>query len=186
MVGVGLAQMVEGLRQRVAMMVGRGVLAALDAAGGAARATVQGVAGEVLDDREFAQDYGVSSRPHPGAEALMAFIAGLRSNGVVVRLMDRRYTIALEYGEVAIHDDLGQRVHLTRTGIVADSPLNVTVRAGQTLRLEGDVVELHAHSLYRWDVAGHGQVWYPTRVDPWTIGASAGTPHPISPPEVTP
>lgn len=75
---------------------------------------------------------------------------------------------------------------LINDAIHVESPFNITVKAAQTLRLEGDVVELHAHSLYRWDVNGHGQVWYPTKVDPWTIGETAGTPHPISPPEVAP
>ncbi|MBI2236818.1 MAG: phage baseplate assembly protein [Magnetospirillum sp.] len=104
-------------------MVARGVLKALQRGGGDLLvATIDGLAGETLGEREFVQDYGLSSWPKPGAEVVAAFLAGLRSNGVVLRLFDRRYQIDLLEGEAAIHDDLGQRVHLTRTGIVADTP----------------------------------------------------------------
>lgn len=97
----------------------------------------------------------------------MLFLAGLRSNGLVVRVADRRYAIALEYGEVAIHDDLGQRIHLTRAGIVASTPLNidlsagqdVTIKAGRKLRLEAEDIERHATRSDGWDVAGFGQRW---------------------------
>lgn len=152
-----IARALQPIKDQLAMVIGRGVLLALSTPGGGARAQVAGVAGETLDDREYAQDYGLSSRPHPGAEAVMAFLAGWRSNGMVLRLWDRRYTLVLEYGEVAIHDDLGQKVHLTRTGIVASSPMNITVKAGETLRLEGKHVQIHAGLSWSWDVNGFGQ-----------------------------
>ncbi|TAN56253.1 MAG: hypothetical protein EPN20_19050 [Magnetospirillum sp.] len=132
MVSALITAALRPIRDRLAMVVGRGVLAALEADGGLMKASVVGIDDEVLGDRDYVLDYGVSTRPLPGAEALMLFLAGLRSNGVVVRLFDRRYTLMLEYGEVALHDDLGQKVHLTRTGIVATSPLNITVAAGET------------------------------------------------------
>ncbi|MBX9635641.1 MAG: phage baseplate assembly protein [Magnetospirillum sp.] len=191
------AATLQGIKDRLAMMVGRGVLAALQSDNGLMRAALDGLPGEVLDDREYVLDYGISSRAHPGAEALMLFLAGLRSNGVVVRLFDRRYSITLEYGEVAIHDDLGQMVHLTRTGIVVNSPLdvtiqagnNATIKAGKKLRLEAEDIEQHATKSSSWDVAGFGQRW--TWVGgvtwenmTWQIGATVtSTPLPIHPPE---
>lgn len=184
------AAALQGIRDRLAMMVGRGVLAALQADGGLMRAALDGLPGEVLDDREYVLDYGMSSRAHPGAEALMLFLAGLRSNGVVVRLFDRRYSIKLEYGEVAIHDDLGQKVHLTRTGIVAETPLNATIKAGKMLRLEGEDVEIHASRSWSWDVDGYGQRLTSLgggtyQLHTWQQGAvmAAAIIDPIKPPE---
>ncbi len=182
----------SGLRDRITMLVGRGVLAALGAAQGSLmRGTLTGVAGETLGGREFALDYGMSCRPHPGAEALMLFLAGLRSNGVIVRLMDRRYTISLEEGEIALHDDLGQRVHLTRTGINVTSPLNITVQAGQTLRLAGQVVQIHADRKLTLDTHGYGNAitWaggVAWELKSWTAGAvTSSVTMAISPPEKT-
>jgi hypothetical protein len=37
-------------------------------------------------------------------------------------------------GEVAMYDDQGQKVHLTRDGVVVETPLNVTIKAGQNRR----------------------------------------------------
>jgi phage gp45-like len=190
MVAFPFAAVVQGIRDRIAMMVGRGVLAALEADAGLMRANLTGIgAEEVLDGREYVLDYGMSSRAHPGAEALMLFLAGLRSNGVVVRLFDRRYTIALEYGEVALHDDLGQKVHLTRTGIVAETPLNITLKAGKKLRLEAEDIEVHATTSLSWDVAGFGERWTATggvawEHKTWQIDAVVTpVPLPIKPPE---
>jgi len=84
---------------------------------------------EVLEGLERMMDYGLSSRPLPGAEGLIVSVAGSRGNGVVLALGDRRYRMALEEGEVALHDDLGQVVHLTREGIRIASSLRVEIEA---------------------------------------------------------
>lgn len=90
-------------------------------------------AGE-FEDREFFQHYGFASRPKQGAEVII-----IREGNHFVSIADgdRRYNIELEDGEVAIHDDLGQRVHLTRDGIVAESPKRITADAPE-INLGGD------------------------------------------------
>ncbi len=130
------------------------------------------------------QWYGLTSRPPAPLPCVVLFPNGNRAAGIILAEGDVTWRIRVEGGEVALYDDLGQVVHLTRTGIRIESPLNVTVKAGQTLRLEGEEVHLHAHSLYRFDVNGHGQVWHPTSVDIWQIGEAAGTAKPITPPEI--
>ena len=74
-------------------------------------------------------EYGFTSRPHPGADAVALFISGDRSSGVVIATGDQRYRLHLADGEAAVHDDLGQKVHLTRSGIVIDGgglPIKIT------------------------------------------------------------
>jgi phage gp45-like len=51
---------------------------------------------------------------------------------------DRRYRIELAEGEVCIHDDLGQKVHLTRDGIVIKTDQKVTIDA-PLLDVSGDI-----------------------------------------------
>lgn len=173
------------LTRRVRLTVARGVLHLVKDALKVQAVQAEFLAGEVRDGIERFQDYGFTSVPLAGMEVVAVFLGGDRSNGVVIAVGDRQYRLnSLRPGEVALYDDRGQKVHLTREGIEVESPFNVTVKAGQTLRLEGDQVHLHAHTLYRWDVNGHGQVWHPTSVDPWTIGETTGTPHPITPPEI--
>lgn len=173
------------LTRRLRLLVARGVLHRVDDDAQVQAVQVGLLPDEVRDGVERVQDYGFTSVPLAGMEPLAVFVGGDRSNGVVIAVADRQYRLkGLRGGEVALYDDRGQVVHLTREGIRVESPFNVTVKAGQTLRLEGDVVQLHAHTLYRFDVNGHGQVWHPTSVDPWQIGETAGTPHPITPPEI--
>jgi phage baseplate assembly protein V len=108
------------------------------------------VGSEVADGGQVVRQYGFTAHPHPGAEGVYASVAGVRTHGLVVAVEDRRYRLrGLAAGEVALYDDLGQQVHLTRTGIVvkgAGLPITVTdtpkVRV-EAARLEvtGDVID---------------------------------------------
>lgn len=87
-------------------------------------------AGEVGDDLEHYEAYGFTSRPLDpetdgrGAEALVVDVGDTTDHQVAILVGDRRYRLtALAQGEVAIYDDQGQRVHLTRSGIVIKSGL---------------------------------------------------------------
>nr|WP_068436200.1 phage baseplate assembly protein [Magnetospirillum sp. XM-1]CUW41147.1 protein of unknown function \ len=140
---------------------------------------------EIHEGMARPQWYGYASRPPGTIPCVALFPNGNRAAGIIIAEGDVTWRIRIENGEVALYDDQGQVVHLTRTGIRIESPLNVTVKAGQILRLEGDQVHLHAHTLYRFDTNGHGQVWHPTSVDTWQIGETAGAAHDISPPEIS-
>jgi len=106
------------IMRRLANMMARGIVALADSAKKMQQIQCRLLAGEVADLEHF-EPYGWTSRPHPGAEVVTNFLDGDRSHGVVIIAADRRYRMtALEYGEVAVHDDLGQSIHLTRTGIV--------------------------------------------------------------------
>jgi phage baseplate assembly protein V len=90
------------------------------------RFSASGRSDETITDREYFQHYGYTSRPKAGAEIII-----IREGGhfVAVASDDRRYRISLEEGEVALYDDLGQKVHLTRSGINVTSPLKITATA---------------------------------------------------------
>ena len=90
--------------------------------------------------------YGFTSVPltpsadGTGAEALVLFLGGSRSGGIAIAVGDRRYRLTgLPDGEVAIYDDLGQKVHLTRTKIVVEAPL-VEIGSGAVLTAANGVV----------------------------------------------
>jgi phage gp45-like len=77
------------------------------------RFTGTGRGGEVIEDREAMEHYGFTSRPLPGAEAVV-----IRDGNhfIMVASDDRRYRVALEAGELALYDDQGQKVHFKRNG----------------------------------------------------------------------
>lgn len=114
----------------VSMMVARVVVRLVNDAGGLQVLQVDGLADETLDAVERFQNYGFTSRPRPGAEGIMVSVGGVRSQGVVIAVDDRRYRLrAMAEGEVAMFDDLGQLVHLKRDGILVHTALKVVVEA---------------------------------------------------------
>jgi len=141
------------LRRRIQMMVARAVVSGIADAGGIQALQIEALEGETLEGVERMQDYGFTSVPHPGAEAVVVFAGGTRSHGLVVALGDRRYRLrALQNGEVAIYDDLEQRVHLTRDGVVIESALKVNVTAPQ-VEVSADHVVVNSDSI---DLGGAG------------------------------
>lgn len=90
------------------------------------------LADEVRDDLEHVEPYGFTSEPLQEAEAFALFFGGDRSHGIVFCVADRRYRLKpLKGGEVAIYDDLGQKVHLTRSGIEIETPKTLAATVGQ-------------------------------------------------------
>ena len=94
------------LFRRVRLMVGRAVLTAVDDARQMQSVQVEGLRGEILDRAERFQQYGFSSHPHPGAEALLLAVGGIRQHPIVAAIDDRRYRpTGLEEGEVCLYTD---------------------------------------------------------------------------------
>jgi phage gp45-like len=98
---------------------------------------------ESVSDVEHVHPYGFSARPKGPteengkkrkAEAVIIYPnGGSRSHGLAVVVGDRRYRLkSMAEGEVAIHDDQGQKVHLTRDGIVMEAPKKITFKVGKT------------------------------------------------------
>src|SRR3989339_826236 len=146
------------LRRRVQLMIGRAVIAAVGDGSACQTLQVTALSGEVLDGVERIQEYGFTSHPHQGAEAVLLAVGGNRSHGLVVVAGDRRYRLTgLAAGEVALHDDQGQVVHFKRDCILVHSPFNIEVNTDGILRLEGDGVEIHGRTYVQTDVHGKGQ-----------------------------
>jgi phage baseplate assembly protein V len=131
------------LRSRVNGMIGRAIINIVDDATKMQTVQIQTLGNETTDGVERYQNYGLTSSPKApdangqGPEAIVLAVGGDRSLEVVIVVADRRFRFrggagtGLEEGEVALYDDLGQIVHLTRTGIVVDAP-NVKLGAGAT------------------------------------------------------
>lgn len=120
----------------------RGVMTLADGMKKMRSVQVRLLADEVRDDLEHVEPYGFSSAPHPDAEAFALFFDGDRSHGVVLCIADRRYRLKpLKTGEVAIFDDLGQKVHLTREGLEVFTPgwLKATVTKDAEISVGGNV-----------------------------------------------
>ena len=138
------------LKQRLDNMILRGVVKAVNSAAKMQSVQIVVLKDDPADSVEQPEMYGFTAHPKPGAEAFVVHVGGFREHGLVLAVADRRYRLTgLAEGEVALYDDLGQKVHLTREGIVVSSPLKV--------RCEAQDLEFAASRSLKWDVDGFGR-----------------------------
>lgn len=132
--------------------------------------------GETLTNIDRIEPYGLSYLVKAGFQAYVLFPNGDRTRGLCLVQGDKRYQIDLLEGEVCLHDDQGQKVHLKRDGILIETPFNFEVRA--------DKIKLHANSEYKFDVNGQGQKWDGQGVEKWQNNDQPRPNHDHNPPEI--
>lgn len=107
------------------------------------------LADEKKRKREHWLPYGFTAVPHAGAEALTAFLQGSRAHPVIVAIADRRYRLTeLASGEVAIHDDQGQKVHFKRDRTIVVSSKPVEIESEEVVRLKAPKIVLEADEVH--------------------------------------
>lgn len=139
---------IEALGRRFQMMVGRAILSAVKDDSGIQQVQVELLADEVQDEVEHFQPYGLTAHPLAGAEGVALSVGGLRSHAIVVAVGDRRYRLTgLAAGEVALHDDQGQKVHLTRDGIVISSAQGISMSTDGDMTFDADRMTMTAGAI---------------------------------------
>lgn len=129
------------IAERVRGMIGRAIVNLVNDAAKMQSLQATIFAEQTPDDLEHFQHYGYTSVPLPGAEGIALALGGSTGNTVVINVDDRRYRLkGLKDGEVALYDDLGHKVHLTRDGIVIDGAGQPVKMVNLTkLRVEADL-----------------------------------------------
>lgn len=128
-----IAKTIAPLKRRVYLMISRAVVTLVKDPLKMQELQVNGLAGETIDGVERFQQYGFTSVPHPGAEAILLSIGGDRSHPVVIAVDDRRYRLkALDRGEIALYDDQDQKLHIKRGGIEINSPFKIELVSGDS------------------------------------------------------
>ncbi|MDR5757030.1 phage baseplate assembly protein V [Caballeronia sp. LZ035] len=138
------------LARRIQLFVSRAVISFVDD-----KRTVQYMqtrinALETAGDIPRYAEYGFSSNPPIGSEALVVFGNGERTNGIVIATSNATYRVtALASGEVVLHDNTGQKVYLSQAGMVLDGggkPVTITntpeIDADTPLlKCKGDIID---------------------------------------------
>lgn len=162
-----LRRLLAPLARRVDNMVARAVVKIVNDSTTMQALQLQVLKGETRDRVERFQEYGFTSVPHPGAEAVVVFAAGDRSHGLIVAVDDRRYRLkGLEQGEVALYTDEGDYIHFKRGGVIeamagaridATAP-EVLVTASTKVVLATPVVECAANLTVGGTITAEGQI----------------------------
>jgi len=132
-----MSEALKEIGNRVMMMFGRGVLRAVTDTGPRQQVQVELLKDELRDGLEHMQNYGFTSHPR-GGDVAVAFLGGNREQGIVLVVDDRRYRIPLLAGEVAIYDDLGNKIELLREMVKVTAVQHLEAVA-PTIKLIGDV-----------------------------------------------
>lgn len=152
----------ERLWHRLQLVIGRGRIAVVDDEKSAQVLQVKLGADETKDGIPRIAEYGFVSNPPIGSDAVVLFLAGERTNAVVVGTNNQTVRMTgLATGEVAIHDDKGRFVLLGAAGIHVqgkDDPVvvettgdvtataggNITLTAAVKIKLAAPTVEIDA------------------------------------------
>src|SRR5215475_5225602 len=144
----------QELSRRVAMTATRGRMSLVDDKKKLQQVQVELLADETKDGVERFQQYGFTSVPLEGAEALVIFLGGGRDHGIVHAIDDRRYRLTdLKPGDVAIYTDEGTKIVLTRDRTIKiscdtrteESKEAVTIKT-KAFKVECETLELSASS----------------------------------------
>jgi phage baseplate assembly protein V len=172
-----LNRMITPLRRAIGNMAMRATVTLVNSANKMQSLQVKLRGDEAKENIEHFEPYGFTSKPHAGSEAITLFFNGDRSHGVAIVVADRRYRLnVLADGEVALHDDLAQKVHLKRDRILIETPFTFEVRA--------DKIDLHAASEFKFDVNGQGEKWDGSGVETWRDDDTVKPHHNHAPPEI--
>ena len=143
--------------RKLRLLATRGVVRLIDPATLMQQLQVAAVGGELLADVEQWEQYGLTAHPKPGAEALILSLGGDRDHAVVINVADRRYRIkGLVEGEVALHDDLGNVVHLMRDKVRVNAVTLLEVTAPVT-NITGDV-NITGDTVFTGTVTANGKL----------------------------
>lgn len=131
----------QSLQRQLLGLIGRAVVKSINAASKCQMIDVELLAGQPKGGIEYLEPYGFTSRAKAGADAVVLFPDGDRSHAIAITVSDRRYRMkGLKTGEVALYDDQGQSVTLTRAGIVVDGGGKViTFKNAPKARFEMDI-----------------------------------------------
>ncbi|MFP4891219.1 phage baseplate assembly protein V [Paraburkholderia sp. EG304] len=120
----------DSLFWSIVRSLSRGRLTRVDDKGSVQLVQMQLSENETRDATPRLAEYGFQSNPPAGSDAVAVFLAGKRSNGVVIACGHQQYRMrGLASGEVAISDNKGQSVYLSAAGIVVNGgglPMKIT------------------------------------------------------------
>lgn len=118
-----LARLMQPLKTRVANAIARAVVESVNDARKLQLLQISVSDRADIDDAERFQEYGFTSVPLPGAEAVVVFPNGDRAHPLVVGVDDRRYRPKdWEPGEAGVYNFTGAFVKLTKDGDIIARP----------------------------------------------------------------
>lgn len=162
---------IERMYRRILLIVGRGRTQTGSDDGSVQLQQVRLGQMDTLDNVPRLSEYGFNSMPPADTDAIVLFVGGNRSNGVIVATGNQRFRMrSLKPGEVSISDNLGQSVLLSQDGIVVNGgglPMRIENTPEVTVdtpkaTFTGDVhidgnLDVDGNIVAQGDISDHGE-----------------------------
>lgn len=135
----------------------RGTLNLVKSGGDIQKVQVSGLADETLQDVELMQQFGFTSHPPSGTEAVILPIGGKTTHGIVIATENGAFRVqSLQEGEVAIYDQSGSSVVLKKGKLVEIVCDNLVINASQKIALNSPLVEASKVLTAQGQINGNG------------------------------
>jgi len=117
------SRLLRPLQTRIANSIARAVVQLVDDGKKLQLVQLGVLAGEDVDDAERFQNYGFSSVPLAGAEAVVLFPGGDRAHPLLLAVDDRRHRpTGSQPGEVTVYHHTGAKIHFQDDGDIEVQP----------------------------------------------------------------
>lgn len=126
-----MTEIVNRIVNRVKSVIGKALIEAVTDSGEIQLVKISGLADEVQSDMERVQDYGLSSNPPSGSEAVVLYVGGNKDHGIVIKTDSGEFRVKeLKSGEVCMYSKFGQTILLDENGkTIFNSGTDVAVKA---------------------------------------------------------
>jgi phage gp45-like len=135
-----MKELITDLKRKILMALGIGILRIIDDTKKIQKVQISLMENETHNDVDRYQDYGFSSVPVSGCQALLVSLGGSRDNSIVIATEDTRYRpINLNAGEVVIYNNFGDKIHFKQNRIIEITAPNVKINGN--LQVTGDILD---------------------------------------------
>lgn len=128
-------KMLAPIRRRITGMLTRALVTGIDDALQRQNLQVQLHANESCDNIERFQNYGTSSYPPEGSEAVVVALGGNLGNLVAVAVEDKKYRPKGAVGDVFLYHKDGHQIKLTKDGKIVISAIDVIFEASNSFTI---------------------------------------------------
>lgn len=131
-------QLINELKRKILLAVGIGILRIIDDTKKIQKCQISLMDNETHSNVDRYQEYGFSSVPLPGAQAVAVSIAGSRDNSIIIATEDGRYRpLNLNPGEVTIYNQFGDKIVIKQNRTIEITAPNIKLIGN--VRIEGNL-----------------------------------------------
>lgn len=133
-------QVINELKRKILLAVGIGILRIIDDTKKIQKCQISLMDNETHSNVDRYQEYGFSSVPLPGAQAVAVSIAGSRDNSIIIATEDGRHRpLNLNAGEVTIYNHLGDKIVIKQNRTIEITAPNVIINGN--LQVTGNILD---------------------------------------------